>query len=38
MDMATQVQVLNEDVYISHIINTHGEGIDPIILPRAKGK
>ena len=31
-DMATQVQILNEAVYISHSANTIGKGINPTIL------
>ena len=38
MDMATQVQILDETDCISHSTNTLGKGINPIILPPAMGK
>ena len=38
MDSATQLQLLNEAVYISHSANTFGEGTNPTILPPAKGQ
>ena len=38
MDMATQVQILDEIDCISHSTNTLGKGINPIILPSAMGK
>ena len=37
MDTATQVQILDETDCISHITNTLGKGINPIILPPALG-
>ena len=33
MDMATQVQILDKAVYISHSANTLGEGMNPTICP-----
>ena len=38
MDMATQVQILDETDCISHSTNTLGKGRDLIILPPAMGK
>ena len=38
MDMATQVQILDETDCISHYTNTLGKGMNPIILPPAMGK
>ena len=38
MDTATRVQILDENDYISHSTNTIGKGMNPIILPPAKGK
>ena len=38
MDMATQVQILDEADCISHSTNTLGKGMNPIILPPAMGK
>ena len=38
MDMATWVQNLDKTDYISHCTNTHGKGMNPIILPPAMGK
>ena len=38
MDMATQVQILDEAVCISHSVNILGKGINPIILPTAMDK
>ena len=38
MDTATQVQILDVTDCISHITNTLGKGINPIILPPAIGK
>ena len=38
MDMATQVQILNKAVYISHSTNTLGKGMNPIVLLSAMGK
>ena len=38
MDMATQVQILDETDCISHSTNTLGKGMNPIILPPAMGK
>ena len=37
-EMATQVQILDEDVCISHSTNALGKGMNPIILSPAKGK
>ena len=36
--MAIRVQILDEADCISHITNTIGKGINPIILSPAKGK
>ena len=38
MDMATQIQILNQAVSISHSTNTLGICINPIILPPVMGK
>ena len=38
MDMATQVQILDETDCISHGTNTLGKGMNPIMLPPAMGK
>ena len=38
MDMATWVQILYKAVYISHIANTLGKGMNPTIPPSAMGK
>ena len=38
MDMATQVQILDETDWISHSTNTLGKGLNPIIPPPAMGK
>ena len=38
MDMATQVQILDEADCISQSTNTLGKGMNPIILPPAMGK
>ena len=38
MDTVTQVQILDESDCILHSINTLGKGMNPIILPLAKGK
>ena len=37
MDTATQVQILNEAVWISHRANNLGEGMHPSILYPAMG-
>ena len=37
-DTATRVQILAETDCISHSTNTHGKGMNPIILPPAMGK
>ena len=38
MDTAIWVQILDETDCISHNTNTHGKGINPIILSPAKSK
>ena len=38
MEMATQVQILDKIVCISHITNTFGEGKNPTIPYQAMGK
>ena len=38
MDQATQAQILNEAICISHIANIFGKGMHPTILPPAMGK
>ena len=38
MDMPTRVQILDEEVYISHSINTLEKNMNPTILPLPKGK
>ena len=38
MDTATRVQILDKIDFISHSTNTHGKGMNPIILPPAMGK
>ena len=38
MDTATRVQIMDETDCISHITNTLGKGMNPIILPPAMGK
>ena len=38
MDTATRVQILDETDCISHNTDTHGKGMDLIILPPAMGK
>ena len=38
MDPATRVQIPDETDGISHSTNTLGKGMNPIILPPAKGK
>ena len=38
MDTVTRVQILDEIDCISHSTNTLGEGMNPIIIPPAKGK
>ena len=38
MDTVTRVQILDETECISHSTNTLGKGMNPIILPPAKGK
>ena len=38
MDTATRVQILDENDCISNNTNTLGNGMNPIILPPAKGK
>ena len=38
MNMPTHVQILDENIFISHIANTLGKGTNPIILPPAMGK
>ena len=38
MDMATQVQIMDEADYILQSTNTLGKGMNPIILPPAMGK
>ena len=38
MDTATRVQILDETYHISHSPNTHGKGMNPIILPPDMGK
>ena len=38
MDTTTRVQILDEAVYISHGINTHGKGIYKKYFPLAKNK
>ena len=38
MLMASQVQILNEPVYISHSTNTLGKGMNPAIPPPVIGK
>ena len=38
MDMMTCDQILNESVNIAHSVSTLGKGINPTILPPAKGK
>ena len=38
MDTTTRVQILDETDYISHSTNTHGKGMNLIILPPAMGK
>ena len=37
MDMEMRVQILDVDNCISHSINTLGKGMNPIILPAARG-
>ena len=37
MGTATQVQILDDNFYISHSASTFGKGINPIILPPAMG-
>ena len=36
MDIATQVQILDKTICISHSISNLGKGMNPIILPPAK--
>ena len=38
MDTAARVQILDETDCISHRTNTHGKGMNQIILPPAMGK
>ena len=38
MDTATRVQILDETDRISHGTNSFGKGMNPIILPSARGK
>ena len=38
MNSAKRIQILDETVYISHSANTLGKGMNPIILPLARGK
>ena len=38
MDTATQAEILDETDCISHITNTLGKGMNPIILPPVMGK
>ena len=38
MNMDTQVQILDEAIYISHSTYTFGQGMNPIILPPVMGK
>ena len=38
MDMSTQVQIVDEAVYISHRINVLGKGMNITINPPVKGK
>ena len=38
LDTATRVQILDKTDCISHSTNTLGKGMNPIILPPAKGK
>ena len=38
MDTASQIQILDNVVYISHSINTLGKGMHTTILPSAIGK
>ena len=38
MNFATKVQILNEAICISHSANTLEKGMNPTILPPAKGK
>ena len=38
MDMAIRVQILDEADYISHNTETLVKGMNPIILPPARGK
>ena len=38
MDMAIQVQILNEAICISYSANTLGKGMNPIIFPLAIGE
>ena len=38
MDTVTQVQILDEAVWISHCANTFGKGMHTHILPHAMGK
>ena len=37
-DTETQLQILNDAIFISHCTNTLGKGINPIILLPAMGK
>ena len=38
MDMVTQVQILDETIYISQSVNTFGKGLNPNIPLLAIGK
>ena len=38
MNTTTRIQIIDETDCISHIINTFGKGMNPIILPPAMGK
>ena len=38
VEQSTRVQILDETDCISHSSNTHGKGMNPIILPPAMGK
>ena len=38
MDTTTRVQILNEDVCISHNANTFGKGVTPAVPPLAMSK
>ena len=38
MDTVTQIQIMDEAIFISHSANIIGKGINPTILPLAMGK